>query len=277
MIDGRYRRVRDLGRGGLGEVFEAEDTRTGKHVAIKQMLPQFRALDGAAQRFEREAQAGGFTRHPNLVDVSELGRLDDGSLYLVMELVDGLPLGKVIDGKPLAARRAIALVRNALVGLRHAHQMGLVHRDLKPDNLMVTTGPAGETVKILDFGMVKLMGIAESMLGSAKLTETGIVFGTPLYIAPEQAQGRPVDARADLYAMTVILFETLTGQTPFGGKDAREAMVHHVNTPPPTLFSTGVPVPAKLEGVVAKGLKKQPKDRWADAAEMIADLDAASR
>jgi serine/threonine-protein kinase len=277
VIDGRFRRVRELGRGGLGEVFEAEDTRTGRRVAIKQMLPQFRALDGAAQRFEREAQAGGFTRHPNLVDVSELGRLEDGSLYLVMELIDGQPLGKVIDGRPLAAPRALALVRAALVGLRHAHQMGLVHRDLKPDNLMVTTGSAGETVKILDFGMVKLMGIAEAMLGSAKLTETGIVFGTPLYIAPEQAQGRPVDARADLYAMTVILFEALTGRTPFHGQDAREVMVHHVSTPAPTLLSTGIPVPARLESIVAKGLKKSPKDRWADAAEMIAALDAASR
>ncbi len=276
LLDNRYRRGRELGRGGLGEVFEAEDTRTGKRVAIKQLLPQFRALDLAAQRFQREAAAGGITQHPNLVDVQALGQLEDGSLYLVMELIEGQPMSKLIAGAALDARRAVALVRQALIGLSYAHQHGLVHRDLKPDNLMVVGTPPNETVKILDFGMVKLMGVAEAMLGSAKLTETGIVFGTPLYIAPEQAQGRPVDARADLYAMTVILFEALTGQPPFQGTDARDVMVQHVMKPPPTLASTGAPVPARLEAIVAQGLRKDPKQRFADAGAMIAALDAAT-
>ncbi len=279
VLDDRYRLDRVLGRGGLGEVHQAHDLRTGQDVAVKLMLPAMRALEPAVRRFEREAQAGGFVQHPSLVDVIALGAQPDGILYLVMELVRGEDLGKLIARGPVAPRRALALIRQVLSGLRHVHALGLIHRDLKPDNLMIETGPDGaERVRILDFGIVKLLGHAEAVLGAAKLTETGVVFGTPAYMAPEQALGRPVDARADLYAMGVILFETLTGRPPFVAKDSHAIMKMHVATPAPALIETG-PGPwstPALEALVATALRKDPKLRFADAAAMIAALDAAA-
>ncbi|MCA9673577.1 MAG: serine/threonine protein kinase [Kofleriaceae bacterium] len=278
VLDGRYRLRRPLGRGGLGEVHEAEDLRTGAAVAIKLLLPALRTLEGALRRFEREAAAGGFLQHPNLVDVTALGALPDGTLYLVMELVAGEDLGKLIARGPVPPRRALGLVRQVLGGLHHLHALGLVHRDLKPDNLMIATGAGGEVVKILDFGLVKLMGHAEALLGAEKLTATGVVFGTPLYMAPEQALGRPVDARADLYAIGVILYELLTGQPPFRAADAHAVMKMHVGTPAPALVEAGPgawSTPA-LEALVAQALRKDRRQRHADAAAMIAAVDAAA-
>ena len=276
VLDDRYRLDRLLGRGGLGEVHQAHDLRTGQDVAIKLMLPAMRALEPAVRRFEREAQAGGFVQHPALVDVLALGAEADGTLYLVMELVRGEDLAKVIARGAVPPRRALGLVRQVLVGLHHVHSLGLVHRDLKPDNLMIEATAAGERVRILDFGIVKLMGMAEAVLGAAKLTETGVVFGTPAYMAPEQALGRPVDARADLYAVGVILWEALTGRLPFTAKDGHALMKAHVATPAPALVEAGPgawSTPA-LEALVATALRKDPKLRFADAAAMIGAVDA---
>jgi serine/threonine protein kinase len=280
VIADRYRAVAVLGRGGHGEVYEAEELATGARVAIKTLLPSVRQVPEAVRRFEREARAGELTTHPNIVDVIDVGALDDGSLYLVMELVRGANLATLIEGGPLHPRRALVITRQALTGLAHAHGRGLVHRDLKPENLMVTRagrpGAEYDQVKILDFGLVKLIGPAG--LGD-RITEMGAVFGSALYMSPEQALGKPTDARTDLYAIGVLLVEMLTGIAPFAAVNASATLRKHVAMPAPTLASL-VPGAAwstvELESVVARALAKRVDERFATAAEMIAAADAAA-
>ena len=279
-ITDRYRMLALLGAGGLGEVYEAEDLTTGQRVAIKTLLPSVRQHPEAVRRFEREARAGELADHPNIVAVTSMGLLDDGSLYLVMELIRGANVATLLEPGPLHPRRALVITRQTLTGLAHAHARGLVHRDLKPENLMVTrAGQPGahyDLVKILDFGLVKLVGPAG--LGD-RITETGAVFGSPLYMSPEQALGRPTDARTDLYALGVILVEMLTGVAPFAAANASATLRKHVAMPVPTLASLA-PASAwctdEMERLVARALAKRADERFATAAEMIEAADAAA-
>jgi serine/threonine protein kinase len=280
VVADRYLMVALVGRGGHGEVYEAEDLTTGQRVAIKALLPSVRQVPEAVRRFEREARAGELTTHPNIVDVLAVGAFDDGSLYLVMELIRGANVATLLEAGPLHPRRALVIARQTLTGLAHAHARGLVHRDLKPENLMVTRagrpGAEYDLVKILDFGLVKLVGPAGP---GERITEMGAVFGSPLYMSPEQALGKPTDARTDLYALGVLLVEMLTGTSPFGGGNASSILRKHVAMPPPTLASLA-PGAAwctpELESVVARGLAKRVEDRFASAADMIAAADAAA-
>jgi eukaryotic-like serine/threonine-protein kinase len=280
VVADRYRMVAVLGRGGHGEVYEAEDLQGGPRVAIKTLLPSVRQVPEAVRRFEREARAGELTTHPNIVDVIAVGALDDGSLYLVMELIRGANIATLLEGGPLHPRRALVITRQALTGLAHAHARGLVHRDLKPENLMITRagrpGAEYDLVKILDFGLVKLIGPAG--LGD-RITEMGAVFGSALYMSPEQALGKPTDARTDLYAIGVLLVEMLTGTAPFAGANASATLRKHVAMPAPTLASLAPAAAwctAELELVVASALAKRVDERFATAADMIAAADAAA-
>lgn len=280
----RYRVGSLLGRGGMGAVLAADDLRTGQAVAIKTLLPEWADSAEARGRFEREARATSFLRHPNVVEVFELGTLEDGTLFLVMERVRGSPVSDLIAGGGLHPRRVLVIMRQAIQGLGFAHQHGLVHRDLKPDNIMVScVGEPGRTydsVKLLDFGVVKLLGIAAAMFGEERLTRTGITFGTPAYMAPEQALGRMVDARADIYALGVILFEALTGRGPFESDDAIQVLRMHVSAAPPTLAQVTGGAPwctVEMERLVAGALTKQPEQRWPDTRAMTDALDAAFR
>ncbi|HUH06021.1 MAG TPA: serine/threonine-protein kinase [Kofleriaceae bacterium] len=280
----RYRVGALLGQGGMGAVLAADDLRTGRPVAIKTLLPEWAESAEARQRFEREAHTTSFLRHPNVVEVFELGVLEDGTLFLVMERVRGSPVSDLIASGGLHPRRALVLMRQAIQGLGFAHQHGLVHRDLKPDNIMVSCvgepGRTYEVVKLLDFGVVKLLGVAAAMFGEERLTRTGITFGTPAYMAPEQALGRLVDARADLYAIGVILFEVLTGRVLFDTDDAMQMLRMHVGTPPPTLAQATGEAPwctAQMETLVGRALAKKPDQRWPDARAFTDAIDAAFR
>lgn len=271
----RYRIERLLGTGGIGEVYEAADLVRGSRVAIKTLLPAFRQVSEAVRRFEREAKAGGLLDHPNIVEVSAFGLLDDGTPYLVMELVRGIDLAAVLRDGPIALARALAIARQTLDGLGHAHAHGVLHRDLKPANLMITTATDGtEVVKILDLGLAKLVGLAAAELGADKLTATGAIFGTPEYMAPEQALSRPPCPGTDLYAVGVILFEMIAGRAPFVGTEPRATMRLHVKSEVPAL---NVAVPHSLEAIVKRSLAKRPEDRFANAAEMIAAIAAVER
>src|SRR5690606_32963562 len=186
----------------------------------------------ATKRFAREANAVRMLDHPNLVAAVDVF-VEDGYLFLVMERVHGRTLSKVIAQEgPLQPRRALVIARQLLDGVGHAHAHGLVHRDLKPDNIMLVDMGGWERAKIVDFGLVKLIGDAEAAMGGAKLTTTGLVFGTPAYMAPEQALGRAIDGRADLYAVATILFEMLTGRVPFEHADPMMQMRMQVKAPP---------------------------------------------
>ena len=275
----RYRVVGVLGQGGMGAVYEVE--REGARFAMKAALPDLDDGGQAARRLAREANVLQLLDHPNIVRaVDQL--VVEGRLYLVLELVRGTPLAAICDRGPLAPRRALVLARQLLDAIEHAHARGVVHRDLKPGNTIVTlAGRPGleyEQLKVLDFGLVRLLDDAAALLGGERLTRTGLAFGTPAYMAPESALGRGVDGRADLYAVGVIVFEMLTGRTPFVGTDPVKLLRAHVSTPPPRLADVVADAPwatPALEALCAGALAKQPEQRFADAATMRACLDEA--
>ncbi|HUH02229.1 MAG TPA: serine/threonine-protein kinase, partial [Kofleriaceae bacterium] len=217
VIDRRYRITGLLGRGGMGSVYRAEHVRIRRPVAVKLLHPGYGQVEEIARRFEREAFATGRIDHPNIVIVSDFGELDDGTLYLVMELLDGVSLGDVMEEeKQLAPRRALRIIKHVLRGLGHAHAFEIIHRDIKPENvLLVEHAGEHEFAKILDFGIAKLVGDAELEEGGEKLTQAGVAFGTPAYISPEQATGSNIDHRADIYSLSVMLYEMLIGRAPF--------------------------------------------------------------
>jgi len=283
VVAGRYRLDGLLARGGVGAVYSAEHLPSKTQVAVKMLLPGLADAAHLAERLRREAKAASLLDHPNIVEVLDLVAEQD-NLYLVMELVRGRSVGELLDAGPLSVRRALVITRQALEGLSCAHSNGMIHRDIKSENLMlVQVGEAGhehERVKLLDFGLVKLVGDAVGEVGGAKLTQTGVVFGTPAYIAPEQALGRVVDHRVDLYSLGVVLFEMLTGRTPFRSPDAATLLRMQVSAPIPALASVVPGRPwctAPLEQLIARSLAKQPDQRFTDATEMIAVLDAAFR
>ena len=266
-----------LGSGGIGEVYEATRVDTNARVAVKTLLPMLRNVHEAVRRMEREARAGGLLDHPNIVDILEYGLLADGTPYLVMELVDGTDLDTVLEAGALHPRRAVALARQTLDGLAHAHVFGVLHRDLKPANLMLVATEHGERVKILDLGLAKLVGLAAAEVGVDTLTQTGAIFGTPEYMAPEQALGRPVSFATDLYAVGVLLFEMLTGRLPFVGSDAQGTLRLQASGTIPRLGVLPDAPSNAIESIVTRALQKQPTARFASAAEMRAALVAAEQ
>jgi serine/threonine protein kinase len=283
---GRYRVIKPLGRGGMAGVYEVEDD-AGRRLALKAPIVDVNASGDATRRFAREANALRMLDHPNLITAVDVF-VEAGFLFLVMEKVEGATLGQVLsapapDGgrptrAPLAPRRALVLARQILDGAGHAHAQNLVHRDLKPDNILLLDMGGWERVKIIDFGIVKLIGDAAAAFGAAALTNTGLVVGTPAYMAPEQALGRMVDTRTDLYAIGVILFEMLTGRLPFHDPDPIKLMTLHVKARVPRLDEI-VPdaawVTPQVSALVAGALGKNPADRFGSAPVMMAALDEA--
>ena len=271
VLDERYRVLGVLGAGGMGTVLRAEHVSIRRPVAIKLLHGDFAELD---KRFEREAFAAAQVDDPHCVTVYDLGRLSDGSLYMAMELVDGRSLAEVIasEGR-FAPARALHVTRQILSCLVRAHGKGVVHRDLKPENVLLVDRPGQpDFVKVLDFGIAKLMGDAERRAGGEQLTEAGALFGTPLYMAPEQAFGPAVDHRSDLYSVSAMLFEMLTGRPPFLADEVVAILSMHLTAPvPPLELGTGA---AGLEELVRRGLAKEPADRFADAEAYLTAIDA---
>ncbi|MEZ4399368.1 MAG: protein kinase [Kofleriaceae bacterium] len=282
VIDGRYRLDALLGRGGMGVVFRAEHVAIRRAVAVKLLHPTLAAVPELRSRFEREAIAIGRIDHPNCVGVSDFGRLEDGTLFLVMELLDGRSLGDLMDAEaPVAPHRALAILRHVLRGLGHAHASGIVHRDVKPENVYVVEHQGDpEFAKVLDFGIAKVIGGPELDDG-VKLTQAGVAFGTPIYMSPEQAIGNPLDGRSDLYAASVMAFEMICGRPPFYSDDKLEILSMHTARPVPSMneilqATAGrpmPPVPAAVEAVIARGLAKRPAERYPDAAAYVAAID----
>ena len=274
---GRYRVIAILGRGGMGGVMEVEDD-AGARFALKVPVQDLEGID-VTRRFAREANVLRLLDHPNLVSAVDVFS-EAGKLYLVMEKVTGEPLSRALDFGPLHPRRAIVLTRQALAGIGHAHGQGMIHRDLKPDNILLVDMGGWERVKIIDFGIVKFMSDVAAAFGAEALTSTGLVFGTPRYMAPEQALGRAVDPRADLYALGVILFEMLVGRPPFEADDPVAMLKAHVKTPTPSLYAATGNAPwctPQLVALVEGALAKEPDRRFASAEVMTAVLDEAFR
>ncbi len=278
VIDDRYRLTSLVGRGGMGSVFLAEHVTIRRPVALKLLSPSLAGIPELARRFEREAAAIGRIDHPNCVTVSDFGRLQDGSLYLVMEYLDGRSLASVIasEGR-ISARRALHIARHVLRGLGHAHQAGIVHRDVKPDNvILLLQDGVPDFAKVLDFGIAHFMDrLVDNRDGDDRLTQAGIAFGTPQYMSPEQAVGDPVDPRTDLYSTAVMLFEMIAGRTPFVAEEKLELLGMHASRPPPHLgeVRTDMLVPAELDRLFAVGLAKRPDDRFPNADAFIASIE----
>jgi serine/threonine protein kinase/tetratricopeptide (TPR) repeat protein len=280
VIEGRYRLNATVGRGGMGLVYKAAHVGLRRQVAVKILHPSLAASPDVRNRFEREALAVGKIDHPNCVQVYDSGRLPDGSLYLAMEFLDGKSLADVLEQEgQLAPGRALHILAHILRGLAHVHAAGLIHRDIKPENIfLVRQGDDVDFAKILDFGIAK--GMTGSDLDEGvKLTQAGMAFGTPIYMAPEQALGNPMDGRADLYAAAVMGYEMLTGQPPFYSDDKLEVMSMHTAKPVPPmrqrLIKGGRPVPSSIERLIVKGLTKKPVERYASADMFLAAVDAA--
>jgi tRNA A-37 threonylcarbamoyl transferase component Bud32 len=269
VLDGRYRVIERIAEGAMGVVYRGERVKLGRAVAIKVLHESLPSELASRDRFELEAKAMARLEHPNCVAVIDFG-LHDDKPFVVMELVRGTSLAELVAAGRFDAVRAGAIMRQVLSGLAHAHELGIVHRDVKPANVMISekTG-LGEQVQLLDFGLARLTE------GASKLT-AGIVIGTPNYMAPEQCRGEAIDARADLYACGVMLFEMLTGKKPFSADDPIAVVRKHLQDRPPTLASFAPDLDlAELEPVVAKALAKVPGDRFATAAEMSRAIDTA--
>ncbi len=275
-LDDRYRILSPLGKGGMGEVFLGEHIRIGRQVAIKILSPSLAESDGFLARFEREAVAAGRLDHPNCVPVTDSGYLKDGTAYLVMELVNGRSLGSLLEqeGPQLDPVRSLRIIRHVLMGLGHAHEVGIVHRDIKPDNIMLCERD-GDTdfARVLDFGIAKLRNSdAENHL---TLTQAGIMIGTPNYLSPEQALGEQTDHRSDLYSCSVLLFEMLCGRPPFVANSPIGVLTKHASAAVPRLWDIAPHLgkyPA-LDALVQRGLAKERSDRFQNAANYLGEID----
>ncbi|MFV8751812.1 serine/threonine-protein kinase [Nannocystaceae bacterium ST9] len=262
---GRYTVDARLGEGGMGEVWRALDER-GSPVAIKRLHGEIAGSPELAARFEREAQALAMLAHPNIAALHAVGTRDDGGMFFVMEYVEGHDLATELEAGRLAPARAVALVRQLLGALHHAHQFGLIHRDLKPENVLLTRGEAGEQIKIIDFGLVKMVGDVLGAEGQARLTATGVIFGTPDYMAPEQMLEQPVDPRTDLYAVGILLFELLTGRRPFESEEISEVWRAHLSAPVPRLRDIDPALDhPDLDAILELLLAKRPEQRFETA------------
>lgn len=272
LVDGKYRVHGVIGRGGMGAVYRAEHERIGRAVALKVLLRGHGRGSASERRLYREARIAGALGHPNIVRIDDIGQLEDGAPFIVMELLEGESLATRIDREgPLPMEPLLAIVRQVLSALAAAHAKGVVHRDLKPDNVFLTKRADGtEIAKLLDFGVSKNV-----LLDETQLTRTGLVVGTPYYLSPEQARGRAVDGRTDVWAAGVLLYEGLTGHMPFEAQTYESLLARILEAPPVPPSIVRSAVPEVLDEIITRALAKSPDDRFDGAAEMDAALAAA--
>ena len=274
LVDGRYQVESVLGQGGMGVVFRAVQTSVQRPVAMKTLHPQLAMAPTFFERFKREAEIASRLHHPNIITIFDFGRTADGTCYYVMEMLEGVSLRqRVKNDGPMTLRQAAAVIEQATLGVGHAHKQHVIHRDLKPHNVMLSLIDGNEYVKVLDFGLVKAMEQEEE----EQLTSTGQVLGTPQYMPPEQAGGERVDHRSDLYSLTGVFYYCLTGHSPFGANTVRKALQASLTQKPPTIatYRKGAPVPDAIDRFCQKGLEAEPDARFQSAEEFIESLHAA--
>ncbi len=266
LFDGRYTVVRKLGAGGMANVYLAEDQELGRRVAIKILNERHANDDQFVERFRREAKNAAALSHPNIVSIYDRGEAE-GTYYIAMEFLDGRSLKELIVGRgPAPVTVSVEYARQILQALRFAHRHGIVHRDIKPHNVLVDSEGR---VKVTDFGIARA--------GTSQMTETGSIVGTAQYLSPEQARGGEVDQRSDLYSLGIVLYELLTGKTPFDGDTPVEIAMKHLSNAPKPPSKLRPDIPAELDMVVLRALAKNPDDRYQSADEMEADLERVAR
>lgn len=273
LIAGKYLLKRLLGAGGMGAVYEAQHEFTGRRVAVKLMHPALARSKMAAERFLREARAPGGIGHPGIVEVLDGGRDEDGTLYLVLELLQGRPLSALLGQQALSEARVVAVTLELLDALAAAHGAGYTHRDIKPDNVFLAREPDGtERVKLLDFGVAGTLTDS----GESGLTQTGAVLGTPRYMSPEQATGKKADERSDVYSVGALLYHLLSGQPVHRGGSYHEVIVSIVTGEHVPLAELAPGLRPALRAVVEKALRKDPAERYVSARELASALAGAA-
>jgi serine/threonine protein kinase len=266
LIGGKYRVLRLLGLGGMGSVYLVHQIFLGKELALKTIHQRCLLSDISTKRFQQEAKAASLLNHPSLVSVHDFGFLENGEPFLVMDFVDGITLAdRLKQGGPMDFEEACSIFSRVCLGLSYAHDQGVVHRDIKPGNIMLVSGAAlgaEGSVKVVDFGIAKLTGTDEGEIQA--LTRTGEIFGSPLYMSPEQCGSGLVDRRSDVYSLGCVIFESLTGAPPFVGQNALATMMMHQSDLPLSLkeASLGREQPEAVERIVAKMLRKSPCERY---------------
>ncbi len=265
VIADRYELERLVGAGGMSNVYKAKDRLLERNVALKVLHPHYSDDEEYVERFRREARAVAQLSHPHIVTVIDRGE-DSGQQFIVFEYVDGENLKQLVERTgPLPARRAVELALEIAEGLAFAHENGLVHRDVKPQNVLLT--PDGNA-KVTDFGIARSLDVEHGM------TQTGTVLGTSNYIAPEQASGRPVEPRTDVYSLGVVLYELLTGEVPFPGENFVAVAMKHINEPAPDVLERRPDAPIRLAAAIDRALAKDPADRFPTMDDFAAELEA---
>lgn len=270
-LDQKYYLESKLGVGGMGTVYRARRLLIGDTAAVKVLHPEQMTDSNAIERFRREAQTAARLKHPNVVTVYDFGISKDGLAYLVMELAEGESLGRLIEQQgTLPEATAAEIIRQVCAAMDEAHRQGVVHRDIKPDNILVQTIPDGVNVKVLDFGIAAVRDITAS-----RLTRTGSIVGTPYYMSPEQCLGEELDGRSDIYGLGIVLFEMLTGVLPFNSPTPTAVVVQQVNQAPPRLRTLNANISPAVEAVVLHALEKQREARPQTAGDLARELIAA--
>ena len=282
VLSGRYLIERLIGEGGMGAVYQAEHTHMRKRLAVKVLHPEMSRMAEVVARFEREAMAAAHIEHPNVAAATDFGKLEDGSFFLVLEYVEGRSLREAIAEGRLELGRALSIARQMASALGRAHSIGIVHRDLKPENIMlVARDGEADFVKVLDFGIAKVpvgeLGTQPTAPGQA-LTQLGMVYGTPEYMAPEQALGEAVDPRADLYGLGVILFEMLAGSRPYEHESKVTLLGMHVTAtiPHASQRAPDAAIPPEVDAIVMRLMAKDAADRYPDAKSLIEVIDTVT-
>jgi serine/threonine-protein kinase len=282
VIRGKYEILEKIGTGGMATVYRARHLAFGEIVAIKLVGPKLAHDADFLKRFRTEAVVTRKLQHPNAVRVEDLDTTEDGRPFIVMEFVNGRSLREVIRTEgALPLPRAVAIARQACSALAAAHAIGITHRDIKPDNILLTPYPGGDFVKVLDFGIAKVKEGSFDTGEGYTPTQTGMVMGTPQYISPEQAMGKrgaEVDGRSDLYSLGVVLYEMVTGRLPFSSDTAMGMILHHLQTSPtpPQIARADLSIPGPLSDLLMKALQKDRDRRFASADEMLAALDSVA-
>ncbi|MDT7542996.1 MAG: eukaryotic-like serine/threonine-protein kinase [Acidobacteriota bacterium] len=279
VLDEKYRLDEWLGEGGMGTVYRATHMLIDRPVAVKVLHARFVEDEAAQQRFRREARAAGRLQHPNAVAVTDFGRTSEGCVYIVMELLEGRTLREVMaQDAPLPVERVITLMSQIAAAVEAAHEGGVIHRDLKPANIFVVQRKGQlPVVKVLDFGIAKLAADSLDDSDAKNLTQTGVMIGTPRYMSPEQCDGEKLTPASDVYSLGIILYEMLTGETPFNGASPLAIALQHSSKSPRPPREIVPTIPSDLERVVLHALAKKPADRPSDAGAFREELNASER
>jgi serine/threonine protein kinase len=273
-LEGKYRIEEHLGSGGMCDVYRATHMLMGKQVAIKILKPHLAADPALAQRFEQEARAASRIHHPNAINVMDYGIGEDNMPFIVMEYVNGITLGELIRQQGgMTLERAANILRQIAGALDDAHAVGVIHRDIKPDNIIIADYGNSDWVEVVDFGVAK---VQEDLNRRASLTGANVLVGTPRYMSPEQCEERPVDARSDIYSLGVVLYEMLAGEAPFKGDSSTRLLVAHTTEPPEPLRLKRPDIPATVEAVVMRALEKDPGRRPQSAGEFATEFATAA-